>query len=373
MNLNNIKIGVLGGGQLGRMFIESTIKYDANISILDPNPNCPSVNLCANYFQGEFNNYDDVLKFGRQMDVVTIEIEHVNTDALFQLEKEGVKVFPQAKVIELIKDKSLQKQFYKENNIPTAKFEFVNSINEVTFDFPIVNKLNKGGYDGRGVQVLKTNTQKLFDAPSFIEEKIDFEKELSVIVARNQKGDVVAYPMVEQQFNSEANLVELLFSPAKVSQKIEEEGKKIAEQIITKLDMVGILAVEFFLTKQGSLIVNEVAPRTHNSGHHTIECCNVSQFEQHYRDISNLPLGDTVLNKSGVMLNLLGEKNNEGPVFYEGMKDVLKKENIFVHLNGKKQTKPFRKLGHITVSGQDIDETIAKAKQVQQLIKVKTN
>lgn len=372
MNINNIKIGILGGGQLGRMFIESSIKYDANISILDPNINCPSVNVCNNFFKGDFNNYEDVLAFGREMDLLTIEIEHVNTEALFQLEEEGVKVFPQAKVVELIKDKALQKQFYKENSIPTANFEFVKNINEVTFNFPIVNKLNKGGYDGRGVQILKNKSENLFDAPCFVEEKISFIKELSVIVARNELGETAVYPMVEQQFNEEANLVEFLFSPANVNEIIEAKGIQIAKNIINKLNMVGILAVELFLTAEGELLVNEIAPRTHNSGHHTIECCNTSQFEQHFRAILNLPLGKTTLNKTGAMLNLLGEKNNEGDVFYEGLNEVLKKEDIFVHLYGKKQTKPFRKMGHLTIVGNNIDEVLFKAKEVKKLIKVKS-
>jgi 5-(carboxyamino)imidazole ribonucleotide synthase len=313
-----------------------------------------------------------VLFFGRKVDVLTIEIEHVNTEALFQLEKEGIKVFPQTKVIELIKDKSLQKQFYKDNNIPTANFQFVSNISEVKFNFPCVNKLNKGGYDGRGVQILKTKSESLFDAPSFIEEKVDFEKELSVIIARNESGQISVYPMIEQQFNKEANLVEFLFSPANVTNDIEVQGIQIAKDIITKLDMVGVLAVELFLTDRGKLLVNEIAPRTHNSGHHTIECCNTSQFEQHFRAILNLPLGKTALNKPGAMLNLLGDKNHFGDVFYEGLNKVFKKEDIFVHLYGKKQTKPFRKMGHLTIVGSNIKEVLVKANEIKELIKVKS-
>lgn len=372
MNLNNVKIGILGGGQLGRMFIESAIKYDSNISILDPNENCPAANLCSEYIKGDFNSFEDVLSFGRKVDVLTIEIEHVSTEALFQLEEEGVKVFPQARVIELIKDKSLQKQFYKQNNIPTANFEFVNNLEEVTFNFPVINKLNKGGYDGRGVKVLKNKSENLFDFPSFIEEKVDFIKELSVIIARNELGETAIYPMIEQQFNEDANLVEFLFSPADVSKVVENKGIQIAENIITKLDMVGILAVELFLTANGDLLVNEIAPRTHNSGHHTIECCNTSQFEQHFRSILNLPLGNTSLNKAGAMLNLLGDKNFKGDVFYEGLTEVLKKEDIFIHLYGKKETKPFRKMGHLTVTGNNIDQVLLKAKEIKKLIKVKS-
>lgn len=372
MNINNTKIGILGGGQLGRMFIESVIKYDANISILDPNPSCPSASICQNYFKGDFNNCDDVLAFGRKVDVLTIEIEHVNTQALFQLEKEGVKVFPQPNIIELIKDKGLQKQFYQENNIPTAPFKIINEGEKVDFNYPFVNKMRKGGYDGKGVKIIKSESDSLFEGESLIEQKIDFVKELSVIVARNQDGEIAVYPIVEQQFNEEANLVELLFSPAHVDSNIEAQATLIAKNIITKLNMVGILAVELFLTSEGNLLVNEIAPRTHNSGHHTIECCGVSQFEQHFRSVLNLPLGKTKLNRAGAMINLLGEKGYEGDVFYEGLKNVLEQPNLFVHLYGKKQTKPFRKMGHLTVTGNNIEEVLNKAKEVKGLIKVKS-
>lgn len=372
MNINNKKIGILGGGQLGRMFIESTIKYDANISILDPNSDCPAANICSNFSQGDFNNYEDVLAFGREMDIITIEIEHVNTEALYQLEKEGKKVYPQARVIELIKDKGLQKQFYQENNIPTANFHFSDNNKESKFKYPYVNKLRLGGYDGKGVKIIKSESDSLFSEESFIEEKIDFIKELSVIVARNKAGEVSAYPMIEQQFNEEANLVELLFSPADVNSEIALKGEQIAKNIIVQLNMVGILAVELFLTKHGELIVNEIAPRTHNSGHHTIECCNVSQFEKHFRAITNLPLGNTKLKFAGAMINLLGEQNHEGNVFYEGLPELLKKEDIFVHLYGKKQTKPFRKMGHITVLDNSFQEVLNKANEIKDVLKVKS-
>lgn len=367
------RIGILGGGQLGRMFIQEAINIDAEVAILDPNKNCPCSDICYQYIQGDFNNYNDVMSFGKLVDVITIEIEHVNTEALKELEAMGKEVYPQASVIELIKDKGLQKQFYAENNIPTSPFSLHNSIDTLPSDYPFIVKSRKGGYDGKGVAVIKSDqdlNNSIFSTPFMVEEKIDFLKELSVIVARNKKGEVVSYPMVEQQFNDEANLVEFLFSPAKVSSEIEAKGESIAKEIIKKLDMVGILAIEFFLTKEGELLVNEIAPRPHNSGHHTIEANVCSQFEQHLRSVLNLPLGDTQAKEAGVMLNLLGDKDYSGNVFYQGMEDVLSMSKTHVHLYGKKETKPFRKMGHITVTDKDLDTAIDKAKSIKNKIKV---
>ena len=374
MNFITTKLGILGGGQLGRMFIQSAMSYGTPIHILDPNPNCPAANLCDSFTQGSFNDYDTVFDFGSGMDVLTIEIENVNTEALFQLEREGVKVFPQPHIIKLIKDKGVQKQFYKDNNIPTADFELCDSLEEVEqkATFPIVQKMRKGGYDGKGVQILKSpeDLEDAFDVPSLLEEKIDFVKEVSVIVARNEKGEIRSYPTCEQEFNPEANLVEFLFSPAKISQETEKQAQGIAKTIIEKLKMVGLLAVEFFVLEDGSLIVNEMAPRTHNSGHHTMECNYTSQFEQHYRSVMNFPLGSTEIIQPGVMINLLGDKNHTGTPVYKGINEVMKQQGVYVHLYGKTETKPFRKMGHITVVNPDLDKAIANAREVAKSVKV---
>lgn len=368
MNFITTKLGILGGGQLGRMFIQSAISYGTPIHILDPNPNCPSAHLCNSFTQGSFNDYDTVFEFGSGMDILTIEIENVNTEALFQLEREGVKVFPQPHIIELIKDKGVQKQFYRDNNIPTADFELCDSLEEVEkkATFPIVQKMRKGGYDGKGVQVLKSaeDLENGFDVPSLLEKKIDFVKEISVIVARNENGEIRSYPTCEQEFNPEANLVEFLFSPAKISSETEKEAQKIAKTIIQKLNMVGLLAVEFFVLEDGSVIVNEMAPRTHNSGHHTIECNYTSQFEQHYRSVMNFPLGSTEIVTPGVMINLLGHKNHTGTPVYQGIENVMNQEGVYVHLYGKTETKPFRKMGHITVVNPELDKAIKQARNV---------
>ncbi len=374
MNFITIKLGILGGGQLGRMFIQSSMSYGTPIHILDPNPTCPAANLCDSFTEGSFNDYDAVYNFGKNMDVLTIEIENVNTEALAQLEKEGVKVFPQSRIIELIKDKGIQKQFYRDNNIPTADFKLCDNIEEVKqkATFPIVQKMRKGGYDGKGVQILKSESDlgKAFEVPSLLESMIPFEKEISVIVARNEKGEICSYPTCEQEFNPEANLVEFLFSPAKISQETENQAQEIARTIIEKLDMVGLLAVEFFVLKDGSVIVNEMAPRTHNSGHHTIECNYTSQFEQHYRSVMNFPLGSTDIVQPGVMINLLGDKNHTGTPIYEGINEVMKQEGIYVHLYGKNQTKPFRKMGHITVVNQKLDLAIENAREVAKKVRI---
>jgi 5-(carboxyamino)imidazole ribonucleotide synthase len=374
MNFITTKLGILGGGQLGRMFIQSAMSYGTPIHILDPNPNCPAANLCDSFTQGSFNDYDTVFDFGSGMDVLTIEIENVNTEALFQLEREGVKVFPQPHIIKLIKDKGIQKQFYKDNNIPTADFELCDSLEEVEqkATFPIVQKMRKGGYDGKGVQILKSpeDLEDAFDVASLLEEKIDFVKEVSVIVARNEKGEIRSYPTCEQEFNPEANLVEFLFSPAKISQETEKQAQGIAKTIIEKLKMVGLLAVEFFVLEDGSLIVNEMAPRTHNSGHHTMECNYTSQFEQHYRSVMNFPLGSTEIIQPGVMINLLGDKNHTGTPVYKGINEVMKQQGVYVHLYGKTETKPFRKMGHITVVNPDLDKAIANAREVAKSVKV---
>ncbi|NDC27804.1 MAG: 5-(carboxyamino)imidazole ribonucleotide synthase [Crocinitomicaceae bacterium] len=370
----DLRLGVLGGGQLGRMLIQAANDLNIHIHCLDPDPNAPCSEIAHSFSCGSLTDYNTVLNFGSDKHLITVEIENVNVEALVELEKKGVKVFPQPNILKLIQDKGLQKEFYLKNSIPTAAFEIISSKAELLLktDFPFVHKLRKGGYDGKGVKIISnlSEAEQSFDAPSVIEEKIDFQKELSVLVARNEKGEIKTFPLVECEFNPEANLVEFLFSPADVSPEIELKAKEIASQLIEKLNMVGLLAVELFLTKSNELLVNEIAPRPHNSGHHTIECSTTSQFSQHLRAILNLPLGDTSLIQAGAMINLVGEKEFNGPVIYDGLENLLSIPGVFPHLYGKEISKPFRKMGHITITGKNIDELKAKRDKIKGLIRV---
>lgn len=368
-------IGVLGGGQLGRMLIQAGINLDLNFQVLDPDAQAPCAGL-ARFTQGKLTDYETVMAFGKTCDIITIEIENVNTKALIDLEKAGKKVFPQPAVIELIQDKRVQKQFFADNQIPTAPFVLVNNKEEVASqqDFlPAVNKLGKEGYDGRGVQVIKTKADlsKAFDAPGLLEKWIPFEKEIAVIVSRNALGEVAVYPAVEMVFHPEANLVEYLFSPAQIEKEVAQQAETIARKVITNLNMIGLLAVEMFVTKEGEVLVNEVAPRPHNSGHQTIEGNVTSQYEQHLRSILNLPMGSTALLAPSAMVNLLGEEGFTGSSRYEGLEEVLKAEGVYVHLYGKKTTKPFRKMGHVTIVDKDLNSLKKKANFVKQTLKVK--
>jgi len=370
VNNGNPSIGVLGGGQLGMMMIEAANKIGVLVHCLDPNPAAPCAEIATTFTVGDFNNYDDVYQFGKDKKVLTIEIENVNIEALEVLEQEGVKVYPQPAVLKIIKDKGVQKQFYVDLNIPTAPFQLIEgktALIELDLAYPFVQKLRVGGYDGKGVQVIR-NKEELacaFDAPSVIESMIDFEKEISIIVARNVSGQLAVFPAVECEFSKEANLVEFQFSPANIAKEIEQKAIEIASSIIQSLELVGILAVEFFLTKDGKLLVNEIAPRTHNSGHHTIECCETSQFEQHLRAVLNLELGSTRLVCPAAMVNLLGEPTYNGLAYYEGLADVEKMSGVFVHLYGKEKTSPNRKMGHVTILGKSMEEIKAKAALVK--------
>jgi 5-(carboxyamino)imidazole ribonucleotide synthase len=369
-------LGILGGGQLGRMVIQSAISYNIDIHILDPDPNAPCKDICQNFVQGKLTDFDTVYTFGKNCDVITIEIENVNTEALQKLADEGIEVFPQPHIIKMIQDKRLQKQFYKNNNIPSADFILTANKEEVRANsgfLPAVNKLGREGYDGRGVQVLKTkeDLENAFDAPGLLEKLIDFEQELSVIVARNKHGETVAFPSVECSFHPTANLVEFLFAPANISRATEEKAKSLAFQVIEKLEMVGILAVEMFVTKSGDILVNEIAPRPHNSGHHTIEANFTSQFEQHLRSVLNMPLGNTALRCPAAMVNLLGEDGFTGNAIVEGMDKAISQKGVYVHLYGKKVTKPFRKMGHVTILDEDVSVLKKRALEIKEIIKIK--
>ncbi len=370
----NYRLGVLGGGQLGRMLIQSGVDLNINFSILDPDADAPCRSL-AEFTCGKLTDFTTVIEFGQKCDLITIEIENVNTEALRQLEAEGKKVFPQPNVIELIQDKCKQKKFYRDNGIPTAEFILVKDKEEVRKNksfLPAVNKLGREGYDGKGVQLIRTekDIDKAFDATGLLEKLIDFEKEIAIIVARNEAGQIVTYTAVEMVFHPEANLVEYLFAPAQLKRSVAEEADAIARKVITELRMVGLLAVEMFVTKEGIVLVNEIAPRPHNSGHQTIEANVTSQYEQHLRAILNLPLGDTSSVMKSAMVNILGEPNYTGLARYEGLNDVLKLAGAHVHLYGKKLTKPFRKMGHVTIVDNDMESLKKKAKFVKDHLKV---
>lgn len=372
----DFKIGILGGGQLGRMLIQSGIDFNIPFAVLDPDPAAPCSSI-AEFHCGALTDYDTVMKFGSGCDIITIEIENVNTAALRDLAGKGKKVFPQPEVIELIQDKRRQKSFYRDNGIPTAQFyltENAEAVRRHAHFLPFVNKLGKEGYDGRGVQIIRDEPglANAYDAPGLIEKLIDFEKEIAVIVARNARGEVTSYPVVEMAFHPVQNLVEYLFAPADLPAETAKQADAIAREIIGLLNMTGLLAVEMFVTRAGEILVNEIAPRPHNSGHHTIEANTTSQYEQHLRSILDLPLGDTGTVLPSAMVNLLGEPGHSGPARYQGFDEVLALPGVYVHLYGKKLTKPFRKMGHVTIVEKDLASLKKKANFVKRTLKVVT-
>lgn len=372
---SQFKLGILGGGQLGRMLLQEAVDLDVRMSFLDPDPKAPCHAIGHEFQNGAFSDYDTVMAFGKDKDLLTIEIEHVNTDALDELQKQGVLVYPQPDVIRMIQDKGFQKQFYAKHDLPTAGFSLADDAAEIknnNSSFPFVQKLRKGGYDGRGVQVIRSESdiEKLFDAPSVIEELVDFEQEISVITARNSSGEIKCFPAVGMEFNPEANLVEFLYAPADLSAQLEKDAQALATRLTDALGIVGLLAVEMFVTKDGKLLINEMAPRPHNSGHHTIEANTTSQYAQHLRAILDLPLGETNLRQPAVMLNLLGAKHHTGDVHYENLDRALEIPGAYVHLYGKTTTKPFRKMGHVTVLADSLETAKTNAKKIQTLLRV---
>ncbi|WP_459497448.1 5-(carboxyamino)imidazole ribonucleotide synthase [Aquirufa nivalisilvae] len=369
------KIGLLGGGQLGRMLLQAGIDLDFQISCLDPDPEAPCYRLAYEFTQGSFQDFDTVYQFGQAHDLISIEIEHVNIDALEKLASEGKQVYPQPHLLRMIQDKRTQKQFFQQYGFPTADFRLIESREEINqhLDFlPAYQKLGKGGYDGKGVQLIADATQIVegFDAPGLLEKAVDFDKELAVIVARNIHGEVKAFPTVEMVFHPVQNLVEFLISPAAISDEIEAQAVDIATRLIQEMKMVGLLAVEMFLTKDGQVLINEIAPRPHNSGHQTIRANTTSQYEQHLRAIAGLPLGDTSTTVFAGMLNLLGEAGYTGKVKYEGLEEALAIPGVFPFLYGKKITKPFRKMGHVSIIGESREEVEEKANQIKKIIRV---
>ncbi len=376
-NLHQKKIGVLGGGQLGRMLNLAASNLGFHLHFLDKEIDFPVGLVSSNLSTGDFTNKEDVLTFGQNMDILTIEIENVNTEALRELQASGIKVFPQPKIIDLIKDKGLQKMFYEKQDLPTSEFKIYENnqaikkaINENKIAIPFVQKARTEGYDGKGVLVVKkkSDLEKLFTSPSLIEPLVDIKKELAVIVARNESGDIETYPTVDMVFDQEANLVDYLQCPAVISKEVDQKCQMIAVDLAKKLDLVGLLAIEFFLTNSGEVLINEMAPRTHNSGHLSMNTCVTSQFEQHLRSILNLPLGSTEVIQPGIMVNLLGEKDYTGPARYSFIHSLLELPGVHAHIYGKKISKPKRKMGHINIVGKDPDKLKETLTQVKKLI-----
>ncbi len=377
---SNLKLGIIAGGQLGKMMLQDASKWDIITYVLDNDENCPAGKIASRLVIGEKLDFEAVYQFGKLVDVLTFEIEDVNIDALRQLKSEGHRVVPDPEILELIQDKGLQKEFYEQNGILTPPFMVCGSkeavlmgVEKGEINFPFVQKLRKGGYDGRGVVVVndKGDLQKLFAGPSIIEEKVDVAKEISAIAARNRKGEVRCYPVVDMLFKPKANLVDKLICPSSITAEQSEQAVAYARQIIDLLEMEGLLAVELFVDAKGEVIVNEMAPRPHNSGHHTIESVITSQFEQHLRAILNLPLGSTEIKIPSVMINILGEDGYQGPAMYEGLTESLAIEGVKIHLYGKKITRPYRKMGHAIVLSSSVEGALKKAENIQQLIRVK--
>lgn len=373
------KLGILGGGQLGKMMLNETRKFDIYTHVLDPSNEAPSKIACNEFFQGDLMCFETVYNFGKKVDVLTIEIENVNVDALEALEKEGVKVFPASKTLRTIQNKAKQKLFYIDHNLPTAPFsrfaykdEISTAIEHESLSFPFVWKSAQFGYDGNGVKIIRTYSD-LDDLPNvecITEELVPFKNELSVIVARNVDGKVKVYPVVEMEFHPEANQVEYVICPARISKEVAIKAELVALKTSQAFEHVGLLAVEMFQTNDDEILINEVAPRPHNSGHHTIEASFTSQFEQHIRAILNLPLGRTDSKVGGIMVNLVGAENHTGNVVYQNIEEIMEMEGVTPHIYGKKQTRPFRKMGHVTIVHEDISEARTIAQNVKQTIKV---
>ena len=376
---SNFTLGILGGGQLGKMLLYETRKFDIKTSVLDPSKNAPCKIACDTFEVGDLMDFETVYNFGKKVDVLTFEIEHVNIDALESLEKEGVTVYPSSNTLRNINDKITQKKFYQTHQIPTSAFQIFNSkdelivaINKYEIRYPFVWKQSTGGYDGMGVCIVrnKEDLANVKDTPCIAEKLIPFVNELAVIVSRNPNGEVASYPVVEMEFHPEANQVEYVICPARIENNIAERAKKIAEKVSNSFEHVGLLAVELFQTEEGEILVNEVAPRPHNSGHFSIEGSLTNQFEQHIRAILNLPLGNTKSKIAAIMVNLVGEEGYIGDAYYKNLEQILSLEGVTPHIYGKKQTRPFRKMGHVTIVNNDISKARKIAELVKKTIKV---
>lgn len=378
---SDFKLGILGGGQLGKMLLQVTSRLSIKTNILDPSKDSPCKNLCNEFEIGNLMDFDSVYQFGKKCDLVTFEIEHVNIEALEKLESEGTKVYPSSKTLKIIQNKNLQKQFFIDNNIPTSDFwyfkspkDFKNSFHKNQISFPCVWKKTKFGYDGYGVEIIKSIEQidNLPNEECIIEEFIPFEKELATTIVRNYSGDIQIFPLVQMDFNKESNQVEYVVCPAQVNREIKDLANALAMKVSKSFKHVGLLAIEMFLTKDNKILINEVAPRPHNSAHYSIEACENSQFQQHINSILDLKLGSCKSNNNAIMVNLVGEKGYSGPVFYQGIEKAMEQSNVSVHIYGKSNTKPNRKMGHVTVTDENLKNGLKKAKSIKNLIKVKT-
>lgn len=376
---SDFKLGILGGGQLGKMMLYETRKYDIQTLVLDPSNDAPSKIACNEFFQGDLMDYNTVYEFGKKVDVLTFEIENVNVDALAQLEKEGKTVFPSAKTLKTINNKATQKLFYVDHQIPTADFtrfaypdEMLNAVKNESLAFPFVWKSARFGYDGQGVKIIRTysDLENLPDGECIAEKMVPFKNELAVIVARDSKGNVKTYPVVEMEFHPEANQVEYVICPARISEEVAKKAQLIALKVSKAYEHVGLLAVEMFQTKNDEILVNEVAPRPHNSGHYSIEASYTNQFEQQIRAILGLPLGNTESKVAGIMVNLVGDEDYTGPVVYKNIEKIMAMEGVTPHIYGKRETRPFRKMGHVTIVNKDIAKAREIAEQVKKSIRV---
>ncbi|WP_339838894.1 5-(carboxyamino)imidazole ribonucleotide synthase [uncultured Maribacter sp.] len=376
---SDFKLGIIGGGQLGKMMLYETRKWDIFTKVLDSSSEAPSRISCNEFVQGSLLDFDTVYNFGKDVDVLTIEIENVNLDALEKLESEGVKVFPQPKALRIIQNKAKQKLFYVDNEIPTADFqrfaylsEIEDSIENGALKLPFVWKVAQFGYDGQGVRVVRNlaDLQGLPKGECIAETMIPFKNELAVIVSRNSKGEIKTYPVVEMEFHPEANQVEYVICPARIDPKVAEKTRSLALKVAEKIGLTGLLAVEMFQTEDDKILVNEVAPRPHNSGHYSIEASFTNQFEQHIRSILGLPLGNTDSKVAGVMVNLVGAEGHTGDVVYENIEEILAMEGVTPHIYGKAQTRPFRKMGHVTIVNNDLAKARSIAQKVKETIQV---
>ena len=373
-NYSNLKLGIIGGGQLGKIMSQEAKKMGFHVTILDPTFNCPAAQVSDKHIMGSFHDKIKLEQLVQESDITTFELEHVDTTILKKLYDSGHNIHPSPYVIELIQNKYEQKKFLDSHGIAVPKYKSVSNKEDLaSFGFPVIQKTKREGYDGKGVLMLKSaeDTANALQTESFIEELVDIEKELAVIVARNIQGQIKCYPVVEMLFDERTNICDSVMAPAKISKEIEKKSLEIATESIRVLDGVGIFGVELFLTKSGEVLVNEIAPRPHNSGHYTVEACATSQYEQIIRAVTNLPLGSTKLICPAVMINLLGEQGYEGEPFIEGIHDALEISELSFHFYGKTYTKPFRKMGHITILDDDINNALQKANKAKQILKIK--